>query len=409
MKILKILKSCISSLLIIIIFTSWQVAAEKPNYNIDISLFPEGYAKFKIDVDNYGNLGDVVIELPVLKCEDNYDNLSNLRRKLKVTDIPDMQTYEGAIDLKKNCNGVGITRPSGISKNSTISFTYQNFDWKWRPENYPFDSYDMPILISFPVIRTEDSVTVSIRILLPPNMVVKNSSAYYLLWSHPENKDRLNPNDITIDKQGNQQIIVIERNIILKDNPPPAIYMPLEFEREDFILKYSFLLISVFLIIILILLWAMIKKGDIDLGILTIVGLLFSSYQLLSYDKPVGVTTILDIWFLIFIGLSFLLFILHLVNKLGGLRTIISMLWNKSRVTANEKVKRGEISSNFIYLVFIFIWTITTAIINLIPIEWSYKIIIILIVTLILAWLCLRNPWFQNKINLLKIKLEDWK
>ncbi len=70
--------------------------------------------------------------------------------------------------------GVGITRPHN-SKNSTISFIYQNFDWKWHPEEYPFDSYNMPLLIGFPIIRTEDSVSASIRILLPPNMVIKNS------------------------------------------------------------------------------------------------------------------------------------------------------------------------------------------------------------------------------------------
>ncbi len=335
MNIKKFLIFSISSLFIVVLFTSWQVAAEKPNYYIDISLFSEGYAKFKIDVDNYGNLSDAVIELPTLKCEDNFTSISDFRRKLKVTDIPDIQIYKGVIDLKENCNGVRITRPSGISRNSTISFTYQNFDWKERPENYPFDSYYMPILISFPLNRMEDSVTVSIKILLPPNMVVVKNHSAYSLWSHPANTYTFNDNELTIDKEGNQQIIVFEKNIFLKDNSPPVIYIPLEFEREYSLLQFPFLLISVFLIVSLILLSAMVKKGINDISILTIITLILSSHQLLIKDKPVGATTTLDKLFLFFLGWSFLLFIFHLVNRLGGLRTTISKLWNKSEVKEN--------------------------------------------------------------------------
>ncbi len=408
MKMKGFLTLSVLSLVIILLFASWQVAAEKPNYYIDISLFPEGYAKFKIDVNNY-NLGDVII-LPTLKCEDNFTNISDLRRKLKITDIRDNQTYEGLISLNNSCMGVGITRPQGNSTNSTISFTYRNFDWKWHPEDYPLDSYEMPILISFPEIRTYDSIMVSIRISLPPNMVVKNSSAY-LLWEHPTNKRGEWNKDLPLqDKQGNQQIIVFEKSIFLKDNPTPAIYMPLEFEREDFFLQYSFYIIIGLLMVILILFSVLIlKTKNNDLGILTVVAVIFSSYQLLSPDKPAGVTTTLDKLFLLFIGWSLLLFILHMVSKLVDLQTIIVKLWKKSRLTAEVKVKRGEKSWNFIYLVFVFIWTITVSIISIIPTDWLYKTTIILIVTLILSWLCFFNPWFQNKILGLKIKLEEWR
>lgn len=322
MNIKKFLRLSILSLFFILLFTSWQVVAEKPNFYIDISLLPEGYAKFKIDIDNYGNLGDVII-LPVLKCEANFTNTSDVRRKLKVTDIPDMQTLEGPILLNNSCMGMSITRPLGNSKNYTISFTYQNFDWKWHPENYPLDSYEMPILISFPVIKTEDSIMVSIRIFLPPNMVVKNSSAY-LLWEHPANKrGEWNKNYFIQDKQGNQNIIVFEKSIFVKDNPTPAIYMPLEFEREDYTLQKTFYIIIIFLTLILILLSVLIFKNEnTDLGILTIVALIFSSYQLLNHDKPAGVTTILDKFFLIFIVWSLLLFIFRTASKLEVLQTI---------------------------------------------------------------------------------------
>lgn len=330
MKIKKILGLSILSLFFIISPVINQAAAEKPNFYIDISLFPEGYAKFKVDADNYGNLGDVVLELPTLKCEEI--NTSDLRKKIRVTDIPDMQTYEGHIDLRPDCSGVGIMRPHGNLKNSTISFTYQNFDWQWHPEKYPFDGYNMSLLISFPVIRTEDSISASIRILLPPSMVVTNRSAY-LIWEHPANTSyKFIPFDSSLDMQGNQQIILLETRTFFKDNPAPAIYIPLEFERKDSFLQIGFEMIIVFLMIILILLSALIyKKENTDLGILTIVALLFSSYQLLAHDKPVGVTTILDRLFLFFIGWSLFLFIFHTDNKLGILRVKIIRLWNKSK------------------------------------------------------------------------------
>lgn len=173
-------------LLLFILSTSVHASAEQSNYYIDISLFPEGYAEFKLNVIDHTDLNGILIELPMPKCEDNLTNLSDLRKNLRVSDIPDEQTLEGKIELEKSCMGIGITKPKNTLKNFTFSFTYEDFNWELHPEKYPFDYYNMPILISFPKIRTENSALVSTKILLPLNTEAKNISAYRL-WEHPSN------------------------------------------------------------------------------------------------------------------------------------------------------------------------------------------------------------------------------
>ncbi len=137
----------------------------------------------------------------------------------------------------------------------------------------------------------------------------ENSSAYRL-WEHPANTRSI-PNEIDyiLDKQGNQQIILLQTLTFFKDNPAPAIYIPLEFERNDLLLQSALRILTLFLLVILILLAALIyKKESTDLGILTIIALLFTSYQFLAIDKPVGFTTTLDWVFLFFITASLVLF-----------------------------------------------------------------------------------------------------
>lgn len=331
-------------LFFLIIFSiSGQAGAEKTNYYIDISLFPEGYANFKIDVDNYGNLGGIVIELPSLKCEDNLDNISDLRKKIIVSDLPDEQTLEGLIDLKPKCMGIGITKPSDNSKDFTVLFTYKNYDWEIHPESYPFDDYKMPILISFPEVRTEDSVLISTRIFLPPNTEVENISAY-TSGEHPANtKSDLIHIINTTEKRGNQQIILLESHSYLtKNNPAQAIFIPLEYKRGGFLPKFFKIFTSLLFFILILFTFLMHKKENTDLGILTIVALVFSYYQFFVSDKPQGVITRLDWMFLIFIGWSLLLFIYHILNKLGGLQTIItelSKIPNRFNETINKLIK----------------------------------------------------------------------
>ena len=149
-------------------------AAETSYYDIEISLLPEGYAEFEINVDNYGDFGGSVIELPILKCDDSIINISDLRKKIRVSDIPDDRTGEGLVDLRGSCMGVMIDPPRDFPKDFTISFTYENSDWEFHPEKYPFDDYSTPILISIPKIRSDDRAWVYTSIILPPNTEAKN-------------------------------------------------------------------------------------------------------------------------------------------------------------------------------------------------------------------------------------------
>lgn len=177
MTVKQILRLSVLFLCFYIISTPVQ-AAEIANYYIDISVQPEGYAEFEIYVQDYGNFENKIIELPILKCEENLE-ISDVHKKIKVLDIPDIQTLEGHIDLNESCLGVVLQPPKDFpQKNFTISFIYINSDWEIHPEKYPLDYYNMAILISFPEIRSEDKANVFTRILLPENTRIKNNSAF---------------------------------------------------------------------------------------------------------------------------------------------------------------------------------------------------------------------------------------
>ena len=307
-------------------------ATETTRYNIEISLLPEGYAEFEIDVSNY-NFSRKVIELPILKCDDSIINASDVRKKIRLG-IPDYQTEEGLVELNGSCMGVLICRSPDSPKNFTISFTYKNSDWEPHPEKYPLDYYSMPILISFPEIRSDDKVEVYADILLPPNTNVTNISVY-TPWEHPSNTlSPLDNSNFFIDTLGNQQIIAVDGyGYISKENPPRAIYIPLEFERVG-LLPQFFVGTVILLAIILFLLTIQTLQGkDNEVGILTIAVLLFSYYQFLASDKPAGVITWLDWSFFIFIVWTLLLFIFHLVKIHSDKRKIL-------KHTKDEKLKK---------------------------------------------------------------------
>ena len=207
-------------------------AAEISYYDIEISLLPEGYAEFEITVDNYGHFDRRVIELPILICEDNLINRSvDVRKKIRVSDIPDDQTGEGRV-VNGSCWGVIIDQPRGFSKNFTIPFTYRNSDWEVHPEKYPLDYYSMPILISFPKIRSDDEAWVYTSIILPPNTEAKNISAYRVEEHSYTTPSTWKDNSFTNDTRGNQQIILLgSYGHFSRNTTPQAIYIHLEFER----------------------------------------------------------------------------------------------------------------------------------------------------------------------------------
>lgn len=315
MKVKQILRLSVLLLCFFIISPPVQ-AAEKADYYIDVSIQPEGYAEFEIYVYNYGNFENKVIELPILKCEENLE-ISDVHERIRVLDIPDTQTYKGHIDLNESCLGVGIQPPRDLSqKNFTISFIYKNSDWELHPEKYPFDHYNMAILIGFPKIRSEDEADVFTRILLPENTRIKNNSAFRY-FEHPFSTQHTgNPIKISSDIHGNQQILRYENFHLTKETPSQAIYIPLEFKRELFGFIPIFFIISstlIFSILIVLTGLALLKRSDIKVEILTIAILLLSYYQILNIDKPVGSITYLDITFIFFSGWTLLLFLIDLI------------------------------------------------------------------------------------------------
>lgn len=313
-------------------------ATDETVYYIDISLFPEGYAEFEITVENYNFDGDKVIDLPILKCEDNLNKTSDVFKKIKVSDISDFQTSEGAIDLNKSCMGVTIERPDEKPKNFTISFIYVNNDWEVNNENYPQDNYKMPILISFPKIKSDDTAYVYTRIRLPPNTELTNNSTFKC-WEHPFTPQKSgHPIDNKIYTYGGKQILETY-TFFNKNHSPQAIYIPLEFKRKGFLpdILPDFFTVSIFLlfIIFLILSWLIFKGNDVKVEILTIAILLFSYYQFFASDKPIGITTRLD---LVFIGFSVVTLLLFLFN----------LIW----INYHQKIKNFFNSKYYEYLEF---------------------------------------------------------
>ena len=72
-----------------------------------------------------------------------------------------------------------------------------------------------------------------------------------------------------------------------------------------------------------------------------------------------------------------------------------------------KRVKRGEQSWSFIWIVYAILLAVTLSIISATPFTWFWKILVLISSVFLLSWLCLLNGWFQNKIMGLKIKLED--
>ena len=77
------------------------------------------------------------------------------------------------------------------------------------------------------------------------------------------------------------------------------------------------------------------------------------------------------------------------------------------RGSLEKRVKRGEGSWSFFWIVYAILLAVTLSIISVIPFTWYWKLAAIILSFLLLGWLCLINAWFQNKIIGLKIKLQD--
>ncbi|WP_319508918.1 hypothetical protein [uncultured Methanolobus sp.] len=308
------LRLCVLLFACITFFTVSQVLAEDSYYNIDIALFPEGYADFDLNVDNNGNLSGILIDLPILVCNNKSDYIPDVNKKIKVTGIPDKQTLEGYIDLENSCGGVEIVQSHNSNEDFMVSFTYENSDWEFHPENYPLDSYYMPILFSFPKIRTEDSILVSTQIILPPNMELISYSPYYV-WQHPLNTQSLFYNITAITTtRGNQKTIVLDSHSYLtKDSPSRAVYMPLKFKRELFFQTW-FIVLTVLIALALILETFRIYKKETSVLeiVMVIVSFLTIYHQSFVSNKPLGVITLFD-WILsIFILWALILVIIYL-------------------------------------------------------------------------------------------------
>ena len=326
MKEKKILKLFVLFFIFITFFTVNQVLAEESYYYIDISLFPEGYAEFEINIENNGDLGGIVIDLPLLVCDNESIYISDIRKKIKVTNIPDIQTFEGNIDLDKSCGGVGIVQPRNSPEDFTISFTYENSDWIFNPEDYPLDSYYMPILFSFPKIETEDSVSVSTKIMLPPNMKNTIYSPYFV-WEHPLNTQSDFHNiSYTSNTRGNQETIFLDSHShFTKGSSPQAIYIPLNFERVSFLQNLFILFTLILTLTLFFVTYRIYKKGTKIIEILMAIGFFVITYhQIFVSDKPLGVTTLFDWTFTIFIVWALTLFIIHIIFTKDGANLTVS-------------------------------------------------------------------------------------
>jgi len=72
-----------------------------------------------------------------------------------------------------------------------------------------------------------------------------------------------------------------------------------------------------------------------------------------------------------------------------------------------KQIKRGETSWNWFWFIFVSLISIFSFIIDILPILWSWKIFIFVIITAFLFWLCILNTKFQNKLAGFKMKLEE--
>lgn len=62
------------------------------------------------------------------------------------------------------------------------------------------------------------------------------------------------------------------------------------------------------------------------------------------------------------------------------------------------QVKRGDKSWNYFVIVCNILLVLVIAIISVLSIEWLYKVVLILISSVFIFWLCFFNAWFRNKI-----------
>lgn len=309
--------------------------AENTNYYLDITLFTEEYAKIEVGVENYGDFYNkgVVIGLPILRCVDSSSGRLNTSGRIRIFDIPPYQTLDGNF-FPKNCGGITILRPyegTSSDKNFAFTFRYDSSDWNLHPEKYPFDTYNMPILINFPNISSNAmdgrGYTLT-KIILPPNTIFENISVNRF-YEHPL-KTNHTPTSLynTSYTRGNQQIMRLEKGMSYSSNSPPVlIYISLQFKRifeTQFIFIFGILAFSLLLYTIS---HKIAKTGrDFKADLLTIAIILFSYYQFLSTDKPVGVTTYLDYTFAIFMLWISILVFANLVN-ISSIRRKLSLKW----------------------------------------------------------------------------------
>lgn len=75
--------------------------------------------------------------------------------------------------------------------------------------------------------------------------------------------------------------------------------------------------------------------------------------------------------------------------------------------SAGVSVKRGSEGQNWIRFIWIFLIGLSYFLLNMFPIHWYIKIILLIICIIISTWICFRSAKFQELIFGLKVKLED--
>lgn len=71
------------------------------------------------------------------------------------------------------------------------------------------------------------------------------------------------------------------------------------------------------------------------------------------------------------------------------------------------KIKRGPESWMYIYTTLGFTLTIEGTIFSILPFCWLYRLLVLFVVFLLTIYLFLKSGWLQNKLILLKIKMEN--